>query len=224
MNGLRVIFFDAVGTLFYLPHGAPFYYREAARRHRLELPADALEAAFARAWRETPAPITTCVPRPDDDRGWWEAFVYRVLDACAPAGARDFDRVAYFAELYEEFTKPGVWAPYHETREVLTELATRYQLGIISNFDGRLRVVLEHLGLARFFRHVVISSEVGADKPDPWIFHEALRLADVSGAEALHVGDEPAADWEGGARAGMAVFELKRPGVSLRALLSELKL
>lgn len=222
MNSLRVIFFDAVGTLIHLPRGASWHYREVARRHGLELPAEALDAAFRRIWKEMPAPVTTRAPRTDDDRAWWEALVHRVLYACAPAEVQRFNRAAYFEELYDEFAKPGVWDVYPESREVLAELALRYELGIISNFDGRLRIVLEQLDLARFFRHLVISSEVGANKPHPWIFSEALRLAVVAPHEALHVGDDPRADWEGAAQAGLRVFQLKRPGMSLVHVTEEL--
>ena len=220
MNKLRVIFFDAVGTLIHLPRGAAFHYREVARRRGLELPEEALAAAFRRVWKETPAPVTTRQPRADDDRGWWEALVHRVLDACAPGEPLSFDRAGYFAELYDEFTKPSVWEPYPETHAVLAELAPRYELGIISNFDRRLHVVLEHLDLARFFRHVIISSEVGADKPDGLIYQRALELSNSPAAAALHVGDDPVKDWEGAAAAGLAVFKLDRPRNSLRDVLA----
>jgi len=221
MSGLRVIFFDAVGTLIHLPRGPAWHYCEVARRHGLALPLEAFDAAFRKAWKETLPPTTTQTPRPDDDRGWWEALVDRVLDTCA-ADAHSFDRRAYFRELYEEFAKPGVWDVYPETRAVVTELACRFELSVISNFDRRLRTVLEHLDLSRFFRRIVLSSEVGANKPDPWIFSEALRLSGATPKEALHVGDDPAADWEGAARAGMRIFKLQRGQTSLRSLALEL--
>jgi hypothetical protein len=41
------------------------------------------------------------------------------------------------------------------------------------------------------------------DKPHERIFATALARAGVTPQEALHVGDDPAADWEGAARAGM---------------------
>lgn len=218
MPDLRIIFFDAAGTLIGLPRGVSHHYCEVARRHGLVLDPRAAGEAFRMAWREMPAPVATRAPRPDDDRGWWEEFVDRVLDKCAVERA-SFDRAAYFAELYEEFTKPGVWDVFPEVRPVLAQLAARCELGIISNFDRRLRAVLRDLGLAPLFRHVVISSEVGADKPDPWIFQEALRLAGAEPHEALHVGDEPAADWEGAERAGLQVFRLRRPELTLEHLL-----
>jgi putative hydrolase of the HAD superfamily len=133
-----------------------------------------------------------------------------------------FDRRAYFAELYDEFTRPGVWEVFPDVRAVLTRLARSYELGIISNFDRRLRCILDDIALTPLFRHVVISSEVGADKPDPFIFEHALALAGAQPHEALHVGDEPAADWEGAARAGLHVFRLKRPDLTLDHLVNVL--
>ena len=175
------------------------------------------------AWKEAEPPPTTRVQREDDDRGWWRALVGRVLDHCDVTRRTDFDRNAFFEELYVEFIKPGVWDLFPETLEVLTTLSATYELGIISNFDRRLRTILEQLGIARFFQHIVISSEVGADKPDPWIFKEALRIAAVEPDRALHVGDEPAADWEGASRVGMRVFPLRRPTGTLRDLVTLLE-
>jgi putative hydrolase of the HAD superfamily len=174
-------------------------------------------------WKEVPGPISTRLPRADDDKGWWRKLVHQVLDKCGVPRKGNFDRDAYFEELYVEFAKPGVWDVFPDTRAVLATLAGEYRLGVISNFDRRLRLILEELGIMRLFRYVVISSEVGADKPDPWIFQEALRVSGVRPSEALHVGDEPDGDWEGAARVGMQVFKLHRPQVPLSALLAELK-
>lgn len=221
MRGVRTVFFDATGTLIWLPRGAAGHYKEVAARHGADLSLDALAAAFRRAWGEMPVPVETRVPRADDDQSWWRELVERVLDRCAvEPGA--LDREAYFAELYVEFAKPGVWDVYPETRAVLDSLAGRFQLAVISNFDGRLRTVFAELGLARYFEQVIISSEVGADKPAPWIFEEALRRTGVRADEALHVGDDPECDWEGGAQAGLQVFKLQRPENSLRDLLAVL--
>jgi putative hydrolase of the HAD superfamily len=223
MVKLRVIFFDAAGTLIGLPRGVAHHYCEVAARHGLALDPSVATEAFHMTRREMPPPATSRVPRPDDDRGWWEEFVGHVLERCAVPRGGAFDRRAYFAELYDEFTQPGVWDVFPDARAVLTRLAQSYELGIISNFDRRLRWILDELALAPFFRHVVISSEVGADKPDPWIFERALELAGAEPHEALHVGDEPAADWEGAARAGLHVFRLKRPDLSLDHLLNVLE-
>jgi putative hydrolase of the HAD superfamily len=220
MTGIRVIFFDAAGTLIGLPKGVAHHYCAVAERHGLRVPKEAMNEAFRMTWREIPPPQTTRVRRPDDDKGWWRHFVHRVLDKCAVPDGGAFDREGFFEELYVEFARPGVWDVFPETRAVLAQLASEYRLGIISNFDGRLRLVLDELGIGSLFRHVIISSEVGADKPDPWIFQEALRVAGVRASEALHVGDEPGADWEGASAAGLHVYRLKRPEMTLSGVVT----
>jgi len=89
---------------------------------------------------------------------------------------------------------------------------------VVSNFDGRLRFILEHLGISKFFAHVFVSSELGADKPDPEIYQRALKLMKLHPNEVLHVGDDPERDWGAASAAGLPVFRLDRPKNSLRDL------
>ena len=68
-----------------------------------------------------------------------------------------------------------------------------------------------------------VSSEVGADKPSSKIFSAALARTGIRASEALHVGDEPEADWLGAERAGLRAFRLQRPENSLRGVLDLIK-
>ncbi len=107
-------------------------------------------------------------------------LVERVLAQCAPA-TKPLDREAYFEVVYAHFTEAGVWELFPEVIDVLEKLrAARFRLAVISNFDGRLRPILQQLGLTKYFSSVIISSEVGADKPDPLIFQRALELNHVA--------------------------------------------
>jgi putative hydrolase of the HAD superfamily len=115
-----------------------------------------------------------------------------------------------------------VWELYPEVPDVLRELRPRFQLAVISNFDGRLRFILEHLGITKFFTHIFISSEIGADKPDPQIYRRALNLIDLKPDEVLHVGDDLKRDWEAASAAGLSIFRLDRPNNSLRDLVKTL--
>ena len=218
---LKVIFFDAAGTLFHLPKGVGYHYALVANRMGLALDARALDRAFGVAWKAMPARPATGVPREDDDKGWWRELVERIFDEVAPE-TKDLDRDAFFEVAYEHFAEAGVWELFPEVIDVLEELAPRYRLAIISNFDGRLRMILELLGISRFFAPVVISSEIGADKPDALIYRRALELIQANAVEALHVGDDPVKDWEGASAAGLRIFKLDRPRNSLRDLLTEL--
>ncbi len=217
---LKLITFDAAGTLIELTESVGWHYAHVGRRLGLQLDAAALEAAFGRVWKEMPARPATGEPREDDDKEWWRVLVDRIFDQVAPA-TRDLDRDNFFEIAYEHFAEAGVWRLFPETLEVLEALHRRYDLVVISNFDGRLRMVFEHLGISRFFKALAISSEIGADKPDPLIFQRALALG--GGAqpnEALHVGDDPRRDWAAARAAGLQVFELERPRNTLRELVA----
>ena len=126
-----------------------------------------------------------------------------------------FDERAWFEELYSRFSKPGVWVLYDDVVRCLDRLANRFRLAVVSNFDRRLRHILDDLGVASRFERLFISSEIGCEKPHPAIFRQALEVMEVEPERCLHIGDDPERDWAGAAAAGIAVFKLRRPEVSL---------
>jgi putative hydrolase of the HAD superfamily len=215
----KTIFFDAAGTLIHLPKSVGYHYALVGERVGLPLNAAALDRAFTACWKQIPARPEIEGPRENDDKNWWRELVDRVIDQVAP-GTNELDRDAFFEVAYSHFAEAGVWELYPDVLGVLETLRPRFDLAVLSNFDGRLRMILEHLGVSRFFSHVFLSSELGADKPDPEIFRRALQLSGVGPNEILHVGDDPVRDWQGAEAAGLSVFRLDRPRNSLRDLLA----
>jgi putative hydrolase of the HAD superfamily len=220
---IKAIFFDAAGTLFYLTKTVGDHYAYVGREVGLNLDAQKLESAFHAAWKQMPRRPAIDGPRENDDKDWWRALVDHVFDQVAPS-VSELDRDNFFEVAYEHFAEAGVWALYPEVPRVLEQLAQHFRLAVISNFDGRLRLILQHLGISKFFSHVFISSELGADKPDPAIFRRALKIMRLNANEVLHVGDDPERDWKAAAAAGLFVFRLDRPRNSLRDLLTTLRL
>ena len=215
---IKAILFDAAGTLFFLTKTVGDHYAYVGREVGLVLDAQQLEHAFHSAWQQIPRRPAIDGPRENDDKGWWRELVGRVLDQVAPS-LNELDRDNFFEVAYEHFAEAGVWELYPEVPDVLKQLRPRYQLAVISNFDGRLRLILRNLGISEYFAHVFISSEVGADKPDPEIFRRALATLHLKADQVLHVGDDPERDWKAAAAAGLSVFRLERPRNSLRDLL-----
>jgi putative hydrolase of the HAD superfamily len=220
---IRAIFFDAAGTLFYLTRTVGNHYAYVGREVGLDLDAQQLERAFHAAWQQMPRRPAIDGPRQNDDKGWWRELVDRVFDQVTPS-LSELDRDNFFEVAYEHFAEPGVWELYPEVPEVLEQLRSRFQLAVISNFDGRLRSILQHLGISSYFSYVFISSELGANKPDPEIFRRALKIMRLKAGGVLHVGDDPERDWKAAAAAGLLVFRLDRPRNSLRDLLATLNL
>jgi putative hydrolase of the HAD superfamily len=216
---IKTILFDAVGTLFYLTKSVGHHYALVGHEIGLTLDAQRLDRAFASVWKQMPQRQPIDGPRDDDDKGWWQKFVDLVLDQAAPS-VGEIDRDNFFEIAYEHFAEAGVWELYSEVVEVLEKVQPRFQLAVISNFDGRLRFILEQLGISKFFPRVFVSSELGADKPDPLIFRRALDLANLKPDQVLHVGDDQERDWNAAAAVGLPIFKLDRQKNSLRDLLA----
>jgi putative hydrolase of the HAD superfamily len=218
---LRAIFFDAVGTLFYLTRTVGDHYARVASNIGLTLDAAELDRAFYSVLKNMPARSAIDGPRENDDKDWWRELVDLVLDEAAPS-LSELDHDNFFEIAYEHFAEPGVWELYPEVPGVLKKLAPHFQLAIISNFDGRLRFIVEHLGISTLFAQIFISSELGTDKPDPEIYRRALKVIGLKPNEVLHVGDDPKRDWESANEAGLSIFRLDRPKNSLRDLFTVL--
>jgi len=83
-------------------------------------------------------------------------------------------------------------------------------LGLISNVERDILRLVDKLGLAPLLQVVMTSQDVGFNKPQPEIFHEALRQAGVQASEAIYIGDQYQIDVVGANKAGMKGVLLDR--------------
>lgn len=212
-----VLLLDAAGTLIQPGEPVGLTYSRLAGAHGIELDPVAAGAAFAAVWRRWPPPRRTApLPAPDDDRDWWRSLVAEVF-AEAGASPGDWRRrfQGCFEELFEWFGQGAAWRLFADAAEALDRWRHGPRLLVVSNFDRRLRRVLAGLGVADRFEQVILSSEVGACKPDPEVFETALRAVGAQAADCLHVGDDPQRDVAGAIAAGLRVYRVQRPGSDL---------
>ena len=94
-------------------------------------------------------------------------------------------------------------AAFERNRPILGALRERYRLGVVSNFYGNLEAVCHSAGLASLFEVMVDSHRVGAEKPDPTIFHVAFKTLRAAPETTVFVGDSLRRDREGARRTGM---------------------
>ena len=74
---------------------------------------------------------------------------------------------------------------------------------------------------AIFIDDLIISSEVGASKPDAHIFATAARRAGARPEECLHVGDDEHFDRHGAQCAGFSARRVRRPEITLESIALE---
>jgi putative hydrolase of the HAD superfamily len=221
MKRPRVIFLDAVGTLFGVQGSVGEVYGKLARQFGVEVDPAVINQAFFQSFRSA-SPMAFPGTRPSDiqDRefAWWWAIAAQTFQKAGVLNQfTDFE--AFFTALYEYFATADPWFIYPDIRSSLERWqAQGIELGVLSNFDSRLYAVLPALDLAGFFTSVTISTEVGAAKPDARMFEAALRKHDCSPDAAWHVGDSFQEDYEGAKAAGLRGIWLRRPAPSAGVL------
>jgi putative hydrolase of the HAD superfamily len=218
---LKVIFFDAVGTLFGVRGSVGQMYALVAQEFGVELDATTIDRCFMAAFRGAPPmAFPGCDPAsiPSQEYEWWYQLGIETFTRSGDY-AKFPNFPAFFRQLYAFFASPAPWEVYSDVPDYLAQLRSAgYRLGIISNFDSRLFAVLDGLHLAPWFEQVVISSYAGAAKPDRRIFEYALEQMGIAPQDACHVGDSRKEDYEGAIGAGLSAFLLQRPTQTLADL------
>ena len=130
---------------------------------------------------------------------------YTALSALAEQMSEDFLHLTtkYFSLL------PGA-------EELVRYLAKKYPLTVVTN--GFIEVQYEKFdksGLRNCFSHIVLSEEVGCQKPNPRIYEEALRMNGVSAEEAVMIGDSWNSDIQGAINAGIDQIWVRKSQDSL---------
>ena len=217
MSGrIRAVTFDVGGTLIECCPSVGHIYAEVAERHGYGgISPAVLNQKFKYTWKQFHG-FNHSTPH-------WAALVDATFEGLVnPLPSRTF-----FRALYDRFSDADAWHVFEDVVPSLQILNARgIALGIISNWDDRLRPLLKALRLDSYFRNITISCEAGAHKPSPIIFAKACSRLNTKREETLHIGDSLEMDCEGARGAGLQALLLqrkpgrRRPGSirSLRAL------
>lgn len=196
---MTAVLFDAGGVLLRLDYAA---IAGRAAEHGFPIEAETLAHAEARARREIDARAARhgAVPGTDATRvpDYFD-------DLLAAAGMPDALRPQVVGRLRADNREAGLWrVPLEGALETLASLRRAgLRTGVVSNADGRARLLLEQAGLAASFDVILDSHFEGVEKPDPEIFRRALARLGVGAAQAVFVGDIWSIDVEGSRAAGL---------------------
>lgn len=213
MTKTKVIFLDAVGTLFGVQGNVGKVYGKIAREFKVQAPSDAINEAFYQSFSQASPlafPDTPLMELPEREYQWWYDIAKITMESVGVLDQfDDFDH--FFNRLYGYFALPDAWFVYPDVKKMLYAWRENdIELGIISNFDTRIYALLDVFGLTSYFKTITLSSVSGVAKPNPKIFQVALRKHHCAPNQAMHVGDSVENDYKGAKAAGLRPYLLKR--------------
>lgn len=175
---IKIIFFDAYGVLI----GVSDYREDVAKE--LELPIEQVIGANLKAINHPNMPSWSAVDSHEKEVEFSKAAAKGLLQELGMESTPDqIERICNLWLSRRHAAMDGVI-------DTLEYLRPKYKLGVISNAAPSLRTqVLPEVGLLKYFDPIVISGEIGVRKPDPDIYLDALKLANVDPEEAAFIDD-----------------------------------
>ena len=208
-KGVEGVMLDAVGTLIEPQPSVGEVYLAAAARQGVFLESKEVKSRFYRHFRndeldETLGPMIT---NEDLKRKRWKRIVKSVLHEVP-------DPDLAFEELWNHFAQPRHWRCFTDVAAALkTFKAVGLKVCVASNFDGRLRGVVEGTPeLVDLRDSLAISSLVEYRKPHETFYKAAAAVMGLSPESVLSIGDDLENDVVGPSRVGLRAILLDRSG------------
>jgi len=108
-------------------------------------------------------------------------------------------------------TKTNLFEGAHET---LQYLHGKYTMHLITNgFKESQDLKIRGAGIGKYFDQIIVSEDVGANKPDPAIFQHALKVAGAEKETSIMIGDSLEADVMGALNFGMDAIYFNPAGL-----------
>ena len=213
----KVIFLDAVGTIFGVKNSVGDIYTKLAKKYGVNREAEIINHYFYQAFKNS-SPLAFEEENEEKIKDlefqWWQNVTYKTFHQNETIN--DFtDFNTFFIELYNYFKTSQPWVIYDDVIPSLNQWQKQgIEFGIISNFDTRIYDVLDNLNLRQYFQTITISSLTGVAKPEDKIFLTALAKHNCQPENAWYIGDSVKEDYWGGKSVGMQCFWLNRKKVT----------
>ncbi|XP_035518700.1 haloacid dehalogenase-like hydrolase domain-containing protein 3 [Morone saxatilis] len=207
---LRWVLWDVKDTLLKVRASVGEQYCREAERMGLNLSPVDVQAAFLQAYKQYSRRYPNYgVTQGLDGRSWWIRVVQDTFSRCRVQDPALLHTMSN--NLYQNFCNAENWEVFPDSQKALESCSSLgLKMGVVSNFDSRLKEILRVCGLLSHFSFLITSEEAGVPKPSPNIFHQALQKCGVPAASVAHIGDHYVNDYLASRSVGIHGFLLDR--------------
>lgn len=196
---VKVLSLDARDTLIKMRESPSEVYSRLSKKYGLHIKSDHIMSNFLKNYKRMSAANPCFGCNDTGSKSWWTEVAASTLLNCSP----DSDPIVVHqvAEaLYDYYSTAGPWQLVEEDiKQTLQKIRLKgIHLVVTSNFDSRLKSLLTQFDLSDLFTMIVLSGEIGFEKPDPRIFQPIMNHFDLGiPSEILHIGDNLKNDFQG---------------------------
>lgn len=204
----KLVTFDITGTLLKYRSSPAVEYSNVLKKYDIEVKLSTLENLINKNWIF----MTRTFPNfgLNNGLGWenyWRMYAHNVYSE-----AFQLENITEHVPLKSIIDELMMIYSTGQTFEVqngainLLEYLKKEQvlMGVITNYDPRIKTMIKNLGLFHYFEFILSSYEVRYEKPDVKIFREAESFVNngLNRNLFLHVGDSYLLDFKGAKNAG----------------------
>ena len=195
---IKHVFFDLDHTLWDFEKNSDLTFQKIFKIQNIAVNLDAflkvykpLNLEFWKLYREEK--ITKSELRYQRLKKAFDAIHYKISDNLINTLAIEYiEHLSDFNHLFEG------------TFEILEYLKAKYKLHMITNgFEEIQSKKMESSKILNYFDVIITSESVGVKKPNPKVFHHALKVADANTENSIMIGDSIEADILGALNIGM---------------------
>ncbi|MFC2023971.1 HAD family hydrolase [Chloroflexota bacterium] len=201
---VKGVLFDWGFTLAHPEPDGDVLYQQCALKLGVAWPLKGLFRAIHEADNQVPEGAPPRYRREKDRTPflkWWDVLLAHI------GGDLPEDTKLKISGLASHMVRKVNWALYDDVIPFMKELKKRgLVLGLVSN------VTMDRAGLEKYLDITVTAQDVGAGKPAPVIFLEALKRAGLKASEVLYVGDQYKIDIIGANNVGIKAVLIDRYG------------
>ena len=204
----KVIFWDFDGTLVKTNQSFLSSLLKALKEFEVQIPEDHC-SSFLKSACSWYFPENTYETRTGEL--WWQDLLEKLEDFLTDCSVP----VEKTARICSRFRQYAVSYPYEAYEDAQSALQSARSLGfenyILSNNFPELKASVCRCGFSPYVQEVLLSSDLGAEKPNPRIFTAAGKTAE-NPAAAIMIGDNPVADIAGAKAAGLITVLVHKEG------------
>mgnify|MGYP003627202746 CR=1 FL=1 len=203
---INTVLFDFVNTIAFLtPLREDILIKYCQEQHNINFSKKQIQKIYMDVDEQNPYSSVT-IKTNKDKKNFYKKYNQTLFSKLRISGAENY------YDFYHSVEKS--WSLDKCIPELLNSLkSNNISIGIISNFDDNLEDILENLKIKHMFNFIVVSAQVGLEKPNTELYEYVKKQYEININNSIYIGDSYNLDYIPASEAGFKTFLIDRQDI-----------